>query len=270
MTCRPLAYSTYRPARIGNCGTLVVIHGKRGNATQIISDFKRLADRLGVILVAPDFSSKDWRGYQWLAGSEGPLTAMRAFDALLQSLPAEILLPGAPINLFGFSGGAQFAHRFALLRPERVARLIVAAAGWYTELDPDRCFPEGLAAASVDQKSRDFLSLPIHVAVGAKDTRRSTNLRTIGGLDDRQGRNRLERARFWVEHLRRSAVAENLPPNPSLTILPHCAHNLHAALTKGGLEAVVASAISPNPEIAWKDGGGVEPADAFCLAGVSP
>ena len=37
------------------------------------------------------------------------------------------------INLFGFSGGAQFAHRYAMAHPGSVNALVLTAPGWFTE-----------------------------------------------------------------------------------------------------------------------------------------
>ena len=52
------------------------------------------------------------------------------------------------VDLVGFSGGAQFAHRFAMLYPGCVRRVVVAAAGWYTYIDPSRPFPLAAAPAT--------------------------------------------------------------------------------------------------------------------------
>src|SRR5690606_11819874 len=108
----------------------------------------------------------------------------RADVALLRALEVVSFLSGVrtrQVLLFGYSGGAQFAHRFALLHPHRVDRLCVCAAGWYTwPADHEQSFPIGLgrrrsggsdlghlARSNLDR----FLRLPVSVAVGERDDR---------------------------------------------------------------------------------------------------
>jgi pimeloyl-ACP methyl ester carboxylesterase len=55
-----------------------------------------------------------------------------------------------PFSLSGFSGGAQFAHRFWYLYPDHIASLAIAAPGAVTLLDPTLQWPRGIQDDDVD------------------------------------------------------------------------------------------------------------------------
>ena len=100
-------------------------------------------------------------------------------------------------HLFGFSGGAQFAHRYAMMRPARVQSLHLAAAVWYTFADTTTSWPRGLARTpqgrQITANLARFLALPIRLYVGENDTERDANLRQKPSIDAQQGANRKER-----------------------------------------------------------------------------
>ena len=109
--------------------------------------FAYFAERYGVILVAPLFPKDRFCDYQRL-GREG--RGERADHALNRILAEVRLLTGTDINrlyMFGYSGGGQFVHRYALAYPERMARIVIAAAGWYTFPDQNVNYPRGIKKA---------------------------------------------------------------------------------------------------------------------------
>jgi len=63
----------------------------------------------------------------------------RALDEILARVARDTPIQRDRIYLFGFSAGAQFAHRYALLRPRRVRAVAAHAAGQYTR--PTRYVP---------------------------------------------------------------------------------------------------------------------------------
>lgn len=70
-------------------------------------------------------------------------------------------------GLSGFSGGAQFAHRFWYLHPDRVASLAVAAPGAVTLLDFDTPWPRGVQDENVQVER--LKQTPITIVVGDED-----------------------------------------------------------------------------------------------------
>lgn len=223
---------------------VVAIHGIQRGVRDQAALFAARAAALGRPVIAPLFDEKGWPRYQQVVRNK------RA-DLALLALLSELRLAGIwrtrTVELAGYSGGAQFAHRFAMLYPHLVSRLTVAAAGWYTFPD-DAAFPYGLAprpgraddwgpklAAGLDR----FLGLPIQVCVGAEDTVVDPNTRSGPEIDRQQGVDRVTRAMRWAEALRRAAAERGIQPNVTLSVLPDCGHDFRSCVERGGLDRVV-------------------------------
>ncbi len=229
---------------------LVAVHGIRRNAYQQAELFAERANALGRTVIAPLFSKHDWPRYQQAVRSG---RADSALLTLLDELKAEAHWHTAQFELFGFSGGAQFAHRFAMMQPHMVSRLTVASAGWYTFPDESR-FPYGLSprpdgtdpwcAVTQDTFTR-FLAIPTQVCVGADDTARDPNLRSGEQIDAQQGENRLIRGIRWTQALQDAAKARSLPPRASFIALSGCDHDFRQCVLRGGLDRVVIPSEKP-------------------------
>lgn len=225
---------------------LASIHGISGNAQEHAARFAPLCEQHGVVLLVPIFAAELHHDYQRL-GREGRGNRV---DLLLDRLLAEVAsLSGADvvqIHLFGFSAGAQFAHRYALAHPHRVARAAVTAAGWYTFPDPRQRFPYGIRPVrtlkGVQFNPEQFLRVPIEVLIGSLDTTledvRSTE-RTVA----QQGATRLDRARNWVAAMRNAATAFGLRPQVKLTEVPGVGHSFTTFCEQGALVERVGRAL---------------------------
>lgn len=144
------------------------------------------------------------------------------------------------IDLFGFSGGAQFAHRFTMLHPHRVTTLAVASAGWYTFPTEQERFPYGIAPTGTAGRRAhaalaQFLETPILVLVGERDVTRDAGLRKEHKVDRAQGLTRVERGARWVSALRRTAWQRGINPNIRFERLPNCGHSFEECVNLGGL-----------------------------------
>lgn len=225
---------------------LVAVHGVRRGARNQARQFMARAAGQGRLVIAPLFDESNWPGYQRVVAH-----GQRADAALLRALEVVSFLSGVhtrQVQLFGYSGGAQFAHRFALLHPHRVDRLCVCAAGWYTWPDDGgQAFPLGLGprrsrgsdVGQLAQRHLDrFLQLPISVAVGERDDQADALTRRNSALDAVQGPHRLERARRWVQQLHALALHRGLPPQVQLTVLPGAGHDFRQCLASGALAAL--------------------------------
>ncbi|HIC82642.1 MAG TPA: hypothetical protein EYP07_17010 [Kiloniellaceae bacterium] len=239
------------PAEIDPMATpLVAIHGIQRRAKDQAAYYAGRAAALGRPVIAPLFDERAWPRYQQVVRKG------RADHALL-ALMAELRLTGIwttrSFELAGFSGGAQFAHRFAMLYPQLVSRLTLSSAGWYTFPDT-AAFPYGLSArpgrrndwgprmaAGLDQ----FLRLPIQVCVGAEDNLLDANTRSGVEIDRQQGKDRLTRARRWGEAVSAAAVARGIAPQVSFKLLPGCGHDFRDCVEYGGLDRVVVPGTGP-------------------------
>jgi pimeloyl-ACP methyl ester carboxylesterase len=222
---------------------LVALHGISRDARALWQGFGRLAAAEGRTLLVPRFTEEEWPRFQQIGPSRPDLALLDLFR--------QAGLGGQRVDLFGFSGGAQLAHRFAMLYPDRVATLHLAAPGWYTLPDAAVAWPQGLgthpgcrprafdAAALSRLHLRRYLSLRVRLWVGALDTGREPSLRQTAEVDAIQGTTRLERARRYAERFESAARAMGIAPDIRLTVLPGCGHDFTECARIGGLAAQV-------------------------------
>jgi pimeloyl-ACP methyl ester carboxylesterase len=249
-----LEYRVYVPGRGGRDAPIfVTVHGVSRNVDEHAGLFAPFAERYGVVLVAPSFTAQGHHGYQRLEADAGG----RGADQDLESIVAEVAsLTGAragSLYLFGFSGGAQFVHRFVLAHPERVAAAAVGSPGWYTFPDTATAYPYGLGPGPGSNLSAPrfdpdrFLRVPIHVFVGGADTLGGENLRRNPELDRQQGTTRRERARRWVAAMRQAATARGLEPRVTGDQVPGIGHSFRQFMQDGGLGERVFQALFGSP-----------------------
>ena len=150
------------------------------------------------------------------------------------------LLTGADINrlyMFGYSGGGQFVHRYALAYPERMARIVIAAAGWYTFPDQNVNYPRGIKQArglpDIHFDPGEFLSVSTCVVVGERDIHRDQELNKSGRIDRQQGANRLERGKAWIKAMSDSARFYRLNTPYLFDKIPACNHSFLKCMHKG-------------------------------------
>lgn len=221
-------------------GLIVSVHGISRNAAEHAAALSWAAGRRGWATLAPIFRPERYPAYQRLCRRDGAGRADLALDALVELTLRRLELPPTePFFLAGFSGGAQFAHRYALLNPGRVQALGLASAGWYTRLDHSLPFPHGLRPTRRLQfqpvRLEAFLRLPILVAVGEWDGHRDAALRQDAEIDAVQGRTRIERARCWLESVERASVDRGICAERQFLMLKRCGHDfLKAASRKRG------------------------------------
>ena len=236
-------YFLYVPPQGGIGGrVLVTVHGVSRNAVEHARRFKRLAKRYGVVLVAPLFPVERFPDYQRLGQSGKGGRPDRALQAILGEVGDLTGADVARVYLFGYSGGGQFVHRYAMAHPERVAKVAVGAAGWYTFPDPAARFPRGLKARSKATGLRfqpeAFLRIPMAAFVGERDIRRGLErpeMKQTPRVDAQQGSTRLERGHRWIEAMRAAAADHRLATPYQYETLPRSSHSFKASMKRGQL-----------------------------------
>lgn len=232
------SYYMYVPSSGGAGAPLfVVVHGISRNAEAQALAFPQLCERFGVVMAVPVFGV-DARDYQRLGRSGRGPRADAALDAVVEEVAIRTGCKASSFHLFGFSGGAQFAHRYALAHPHRVTRVVVVGSGWYTFPNPRARFPYGIRRSpelpGVRFDPEEFLRVPITVMVGEKDTETS-GLRNTPRVNRQQGRTRVERARRWVEAMREAAQIRGLEPQVTIETIPDGQHDFLSLMKTGGL-----------------------------------
>ncbi|MDZ4261605.1 MAG: hypothetical protein U1B30_04635 [Pseudomonadota bacterium] len=217
---------------------LVSVHGISRNARKHIRRFVGLAERYGVVVVAPLFEQERYPDYQRLG-----LVGERA-DLMLKKIVAEVerltAANSRQLYLFGYSGGGQFVHRYAMAHPAEVAAVAIGAAGWYTFPDPERRFPHGLRAHSrlpdLVFNPEAFLRIPVCVLVGEADTVRDAALRQGARIDRRQGYSRFERGQRWIEAMTALSQQYGLATEFRFVALSDADHSFTRSVRSGGMD----------------------------------
>ena len=156
---------------------LVAIHDTLRNNQTLRDSLADFAEVARTIVLAPLFPGS--------IGEPGNLDNYKylryrgiRFDELVLAMAAEVStrygVSAARFGMFGFSGGAHFAHRFLYVHPERLSTVVAAAPGSVTLPVEDYRWWPGLGGfEEIFGKSVDWQALrevPVHLMVGAKDT----------------------------------------------------------------------------------------------------
>lgn len=218
---------------------LASMHGISRNAREHGRAFAALAEQYGLVVVSPLFRKNFYPDFQRL-GVDGGRHPDAALDTILADVGALLGVDVGRVTLFGYSGGGQFAHRYALVNPGRVAALAVASAGWYTWPTHEHAFPLGLLATPARPelvcRLDEFLAIPLCVLVGARDTERDSALRRSRWLDSLQGRHRLARARSWFAELQRVAASRGIERRAELRVLEASGHDFMHGVERDAID----------------------------------
>lgn len=235
-------YFIYVPEIVAKgTSVLVSVHGISRNAKAHAKAFRPFADRYGVVIVAPLFSKKRFPGYQRLGLARRGDN--RRPDLALQAILSEVTaLTGVRtdrVYLFGYSGGGQFAHRYAMFYPQSVLAVAVGAPGWYTFPETQVRYPRGLRFPSRDDlpplSLGAFSRVPMAVFVGQRDDQRDAAFKTSRRIDLQQGITRVERGRRWVNAMRAVAHKHGYETRYEFRVLDGCGHSFHRCMRRGDM-----------------------------------
>lgn len=227
---------------------LVALHGYGGNGASFARPLLEAADRLGWAVIAPSITYRDWHDpVQVCEDARDDLPGLRAW---LNELPTRTGLRYQPrVMLYGFSRGAQYAHRFALAYPEMVASVAAVSAGTYTLpqtvwVDPDGArttlnMPYG-AADLQTYTGQPFREAPLRqvrflIGVGSTDHQAGDVPRS---WDKYIGDCRVDRANSFVASLRQLGVPVELRQ------FPNTQHEETAEMRAAALQFL---AVAPDP-----------------------
>ena len=221
---------------------LVSVHGISRNAREHAKIFAKQCNDFGCAVVAPLFTANDFPGYQRL-GFGRKQTHPRsdlALNAILDEVSERTGAHTDRVYMFGYSGGGQFVHRYAMTNPHRVMAAALGAPGWFTFPNQGAPFPRGLR---IDARQAGFeldweraLRVPTAVFVGQQDTDRDDTLNTGRKIDDQQGRTRPARGRRWIAAMRAAARFNGLDTWYEFCELKGCGHSFTECMTIGRLD----------------------------------
>ena len=210
---------------LASAKVLVVMHGQSATAQEYRDDWISKARRYGALLIVPEFSEELYPGSDdYNLGNRHERAACRRavgpsrlIEPLFDFVKADDGNHSDGYYLFGHSAGAQFVHRFMLLKPQnRVKRAVSANAGWYTAPEAGVDFPYGLRGdPSSDSGLRSALADSLTVLLGER-------------------RHRYQRARACVRRPRQIGKVRIDSPGVSSSSRPGGATALHSALPSDG------------------------------------
>ena len=217
----------------------VAVHGISRDVTSQARLFAPFMEEIGGVVVAPLFQKRRFSDYQRLGRMGRSDRADMALDRIVADVSQRVGRQFPRIVMFGYSGGGQFVHRYAMAHPRRIDRIAVAAPGWYTFPDMGEPFPRGIGrSASLPDIIFDparFLEIPTWIAVGEEDMWRDANLNKNPKIDRRQGANRMERAKRWRAEMAAAAARYTLDTAFHLETLPDCGHSFVDCMKIGGM-----------------------------------
>jgi predicted esterase len=239
----PPQASQHQPLRV-----LYVLHGMGANGDSFAQALIADADRYNWVVVAPTMEYHDYM--QPAPLMEDDLKISRMLLDTLDAMPARLNLKlDQHVLLYGFSRGAQLAHRFALLYPERVATVATISAGSYTlplerakEGDSEPlAFPFGIGDLEKHLghplDAVNFKQISFWIAVGERDNQSSDVPRAF---DPYLGVTRIDRARAF------STALQKLGIDTRLVIFPNTGHEITAEMRKGAIQFMREDEIKDN------------------------
>ncbi len=163
-------------------------------------------------------------GYKYMV--EGDIRYDEILISMVDEMAANYAQDWSRFAIFGFSGGGHFAHRFAILHPEKLWAASIGAPGSVTLLDPGRDWWVGVRDLAA-RFGRPFdaaalAQVPVHMVVGGADletweiTHKPGSAYYMEGAND-AGATRPERLRALKASFERAGVTVTLDELPGIS-----------------------------------------------------
>ncbi len=207
---------------------LVVLHGMGGRGEPFSQNLIQDAEKNNWLLIAPNLPYRNWLDPQLLMEDDILLSKrlLDTLDVLTQRLEVKTR---RRVMLYGYSRGAQLAHRFAYFYPERVASVVTISAGTYTLPAEKRTnekgvtqlipFPYGVGdlneCVGKPLNWQELKKISFWIAVGERDNQPSDVPRAF---DTYVGDNRVARAQTFQRALQVLGI------NARLVVFPNMGH----------------------------------------------
>lgn len=212
-------------ANLASMPILFVFHGAGRNAVEYRNAWIEEANSREVIIIAPKFSSTDFPGGDgynlgnvFVDGDNPSPTSLHpeadwafsVIEPLFDDVKAKLGNTSSTYNIFGFSAGGQFAHRFLMFKPNaRLNQMVASASGWYTVPDATVEFPYGIGNCPIENNSpSNYFSKNMTIQIGTQDNDPNATALRRNSASDVQGTNRYDRA-YYIYNTSQS-IAENL------------------------------------------------------------
>ena len=211
------------PEEINNqTQVLFIVHGGARDSEKYLDIWKKFTEHKNIILVAPEFKRADYEDYEYLNISDDYGVLNKNLNEHLHNslaiffsfFKSKYNLEIDTYKLYGFSGGAQFAHRLLLFSDyDNVSSAVIAASGTYTFLNNEN-YPYGLKESNhlSDKKIKRYLSQRVTFLIGNQDIKKfeSSKKNNIQGKA-MQGNNRFEGGINYFNNLITVSEKQKIP-----------------------------------------------------------
>ena len=243
-----LAVFTYKPAAYKDGPLLIVFHGVLRNAENYRDFAIPMAERFGVILVAPRLDvgryPEEWYQRGGILTADGKAKPQEQWmfnmvGTMVAEVRAREKLPALPYYLIGHSAGAQFLVRLAAYLPGDARRIVSGNAGSLLFPSRDHEFGYGLGGLppelSDDAMLKRYFAAPLTLYLGTADT---TPRRRFDASEAamKQGPHRLARNRACFELAQKMAKERGWPFNWRKVETPGIEHDAEAMFAANEVE----------------------------------
>jgi pimeloyl-ACP methyl ester carboxylesterase len=255
-----LEVHAYKPQNYAENGLLVSLHGLNRNASGYLRYSRALAERHGLLLIAPRFDRERFPTWRYQSGGIARRSA--ASDSVTLKVESEALWtvtllrelvdrirheegePALPYYFIGHSAGGQLLSRLAAFAPGEARRIVIANPSTYVWPTRDVRFPFGFgglpAPLSGDDTLRRYLAQPVTIYLGSEDIAHDAAL-NVSADAMRQGTNRHERGLRVFEAARTLAQKNGWPFAWRLVEAPGVGHSARAMYASPAADAALSA-----------------------------
>ncbi len=230
-----------------NIPILILFHGAGRNADGIRDAWIDEANSKGFIVVAPEFSDQNFPGGDqynlgnvFLDGDNPSAQTLNPeqdwtfsiIDPLFEDFKSRSNNTQSNYSVFGFSAGAQFAHRLLEFKPNApIDKIVASAAGWYTIPDLGENFPYGFSNSPLENIAvSNLFNKSFTIQIGTLDNNPNAPSLRRNATVDQQGNNRYDRAFYMFNTSKNFAESLNLQFNWDIIETPGNGHNMQQSV----------------------------------------
>ena len=225
-------YCLYVPPAAGQgakLDLLVAVHGSsRTSFLEFRDGFAAFGRWNNVAILCPVFpigvlGDGGRHGYKYMV--EGDIRYDRVLLAMVEEVAGKYRQDWRQFAMFGFSGGGHFAHRFAILHPDRLWAASIGSPGSVTLLDADRDWWVGIRDLAdrfgIEFDAAALARVPVQMVVGEADletweiTHREDGSHWMPGAND-AGRTRPDRLRALRDSFEAAGVSVRFEAVPGM------------------------------------------------------
>jgi hypothetical protein len=248
LAAKPVKVFFFIPTKMtANTPIVFLFHGDERNAKDYRDALVSKAEAKNFIILAPEFSETYYPtgdqynlGNVFVDGDNPSLSTLNKDEVWTFSIIEPIFdyfkngmqLNTAFYDIIGHSAGGQFAHRFAMFKPNaRFNTVVASASGWYTVTDYSVDFPYGFKKSPLESLNLSVLfAKKMIVQVGSNDNDPNSPGLRHNPQADAQGLERLARANYFFNFSRNQAAQNNLNYNWQLSIASGLNHDYGPAI----------------------------------------